>query len=145
MRAAKPWCDALNARGTICWHLDCALKLGDNIRASVDEGMSRSRYGVVIGSKPFLEKRWTQDELIDLATRQVDGKKMLLPVWHNVGFREICDDSPILSDRVAISTDKGFEYEEKIDAAKQPGGISAGLASQVSYSEHCIPYPDLTG
>ncbi len=70
----------------------------------------------------FLEKRWAQEELHDLATREVDGEKVLLPVWHNVGFREICDYSPTLADRVAVSTEKGFECAVKriIDAAKQP-------------------------
>lgn len=119
---AKPLCDALNATGTICWYLDYALKPGDNIRASIDYGLSRSRYGVVIVSKPFLEKRWTQEELNDLATREVHGKKVILPVWHNVGFQEICDYSPVLAERVAISTEKGFDFAVKriIDAAKQP-------------------------
>jgi hypothetical protein len=102
-------------------YLGYALKPWDNMRASIDYGLLRSRYGVVILSKPFLEKRWTQEELNDLATREVDGKKVLLPVWHKIGFREICDYSPLLADRLGIRTEKGFEYAVKriIDAAKR--------------------------
>jgi hypothetical protein len=66
-------------------------------------GHSRSQHGVAIVSNPFLEKRWTREELNDLATGDVAGKKASFPVWHNVGFREIRDFSPGLADRVAIS------------------------------------------
>ena len=58
----------------------------------------------------FLEKRWPQEELDDLATREVNGKKVLLPVWHKVGFGEVYAYSPVLADRVAITTDKGLDY-----------------------------------
>ena len=44
----------------------------------------------------FLEKRWPQEELDDLATREVNGKKVLLPVWHKVGFGEVYAYSPVL-------------------------------------------------
>ncbi len=121
---AKPLCDALNAQGFICWYVDYALKAGDNMRASIDYGLSRSRFGIVIVSKQFLEKRWKQNDLNDLATREVEGKRVILPVWHKMGFREVYDYSPILADRVAISTEKGVDYVVKriIEVIKLPCG-----------------------
>ena len=58
----------------------------------------------------FLEKNWPQEELNELATREVNGRKLILPVWHNVGFRQVFDYSPVLADRIAVSTDKGLDY-----------------------------------
>ena len=122
---AKPLSDALNAKGLMSWYADYGLKARDNIRASIDYGLARSRFGIVILSKQFLEMRWTQIELNDLATREVDGKKVTLPVWYKVGFRDIYDHSPVLADRVAISTEKGLEYVVKRlwDIAKQPSSL----------------------
>ena len=76
----------------------------------------------MIVSKQFLEMRWTQVDLNNLASREVEGMKVMLPVWHKVGFRDVYDHSPVLADRVAISTEKGLEYAVKRlwDVAKQP-------------------------
>jgi len=119
---AKPLSDALNAKGLLSWYADYSLKAGDNIRASIEYGLARSRFGIVILSKQFLEMRWTQIELNDLATREMNGMKVLLPVWDKVGFRDVYDYSPVLADRVAISTEKGLEYavQRLWDVAKQP-------------------------
>ncbi len=122
---AKPLCDALNAKGLLSWYADYSLKAGDNIRPLIDFGLARSRFGIVILSKQFLEMRWTQIELNDLASREVGSKRVIVPVWHKVGFRDIYDYSPVLADRVAISTEKGLAYavQRLWDIAKQPSRL----------------------
>jgi hypothetical protein len=122
---AKPLSDALNAKGLLTWYADYSLKAGDQMCPLIDFGLRRSRRGIVIISKQFLEMRWTQTELNDLASREVEGKKSILPVWHGVGFRDVYDSSPVLADRVAISTEKGLEYAVKRlwDVAKQPSSL----------------------
>jgi hypothetical protein len=117
---ARPLADALNARGLLVWYVDYSLKGGDNLQKCVDYGLSRSRLGIVILSEHFLGKRWPEEELNDLARREVDGKKAILPVWHKVGFRQVLECSPALAERAAVSTDKGLEYavERILEAAK---------------------------
>ena len=46
----------------------------------------------------------------ELATHEVNGKKVIMPVWHKVGFQQVFEYSPMLAGRVAISTDKGLDY-----------------------------------
>jgi hypothetical protein len=107
---ARPLADRLNSKGLMVWYADYSLKLGSNLRESIDYGLARSRFGIVIVSSHFLEKHWPQEELNDLATREVSGKNVILPVWHRVGFQRVFEHSPVLADRVAISTDKGLDY-----------------------------------
>ena len=107
---ARPLADRLNSGGLMVWYVDYSLKLGSNLRESIDYGLARSRFGIVIVSSHFLEKQWPQHELDDLATREVNGQKVIFPVWHKVGFAEIYEYSPVLADRVAITTDKGLDY-----------------------------------
>jgi TIR domain-containing protein len=107
---ARPLADRLNSRGLMAWYVDYSLKLGSNLRESIDYGLARSRFGIIIISKHFLEKQWPREELNDLAIREVNGKKVILPVWHKIGFRDVFECSPVLADRVAISTDRGLEY-----------------------------------
>jgi len=64
--------------------------------------------------------QWPELELNGLATREVDGKKVILPVWHEVGFDDVRRYSPTLADRVAVTTGKGLRYvvERLLEAMK---------------------------
>ncbi len=107
---ARPLAEALRTKGLRVWYDEFALKVGDSLRRKIDQGLTRSRFGVVILSPHFFEKHWPQQELNGLATREVDGKKVVLPVWHRVGFKDVQQYSPILADRIAVSTDKGVPH-----------------------------------
>jgi hypothetical protein len=105
---ARPLADALRARGLRVWYDESSLKLGDSLRQAIDKGLGRSRFGVVILSPRFFEKHWPQQELNGLVTREVNAKKVILPVWHGVTFDDVRRYSVTLADRVAIQTSKGL-------------------------------------
>ena len=65
------------------------LTVGDSLRRSIDRGLARSRYGIVVISPDFLKKEWPQKELDGLVAREVEGIKVILPVWHNIGEPQI--------------------------------------------------------
>ncbi len=51
-----------------------------------------------------------QKELDGLVTRE-DGKdKVILPIWHNVSKSEVRNFSLILSNKLAVSSNKGVKY-----------------------------------
>ncbi len=106
---ARPLAEALRAKGLRVWYEEFSLRAGDSLRESIDRGMSRSRFGVVVLSKPFFGKHWPTKELDGLATRHVGGKKVMFPVWHGVRFNDVRWHSVMLADRLAPSTDKGLE------------------------------------
>lgn len=89
---------------------DFSLKLGDSLRQSIDLGLARSRFGVVILSGHFFQKHGPQQELNGLATREVNAEKVILPVWHGVGFVEVRNYSPTLADRLAVQTKDGLAH-----------------------------------
>ena len=92
------------------WYDEFSLKLGDSLRQSIDRGLARSRYGIVVLSPNFFLKNWPQRELDGLVARQmVGGEKVILPVWHGIGHEEICRHSPSLADLIAISSSKGID------------------------------------
>ncbi len=107
---ARPLAAELKERGLRVWFAEFSLTVGDSLRQSIDWGLASSRFGIVILSKYFFEKHWPQQELNGLATREVDGKKVILPVWHNVTVDEIRDSSPMLADRLGVDTEKGLPH-----------------------------------
>ena len=44
------------------WYDEFSLKLGDDLSLSIDRGLQASRYGLLILSKSFLAKNWTDYE-----------------------------------------------------------------------------------
>jgi hypothetical protein len=48
-------------------------------------------------------------ELNGLATREVGGKKVILPIWHKVNFEEVREFSPTLADKLASKSDVGVD------------------------------------
>ncbi|MBU7011916.1 MAG: TIR domain-containing protein [Theionarchaea archaeon] len=99
----------LESKGLRVWYDESTLLLGDSLRSSIDHGLARSRYGIVVLSNNFFEKGWSQNELAGLVAREVDGEKVILPVWHGVGKKEVQSFSPILADRLAVSSEKGID------------------------------------
>jgi tetratricopeptide (TPR) repeat protein len=100
--------EALRKEGIRVWYDEFSLELGDSLRERIDHGLSSSRYGVVVLSKNFFAKRWPTQELNGLATKEIDGMKVILPVWHKVTAAEVRSFSNILADRMAARSDEGI-------------------------------------
>ncbi len=100
--------DALRAKGLRVWYDEYTLTVGDRLRRKIDEGLARSRFGIVVLSPSFFAKHWPQQELDGLAAREVNGIKVILPVWHNIRHPEVAGYSPMLADRIAVSSSKGI-------------------------------------
>lgn len=106
---ARPLAFALKERGFSVWFDEFTLSVGDSLRRSIDKGLAKSRYGVVVISESFLNKEWPQKELDALVAREEAGKKLILPIWHNVSFDLLKQHSPLLADRFATSSSKGLQ------------------------------------
>src|SRR5215211_7032424 len=101
----EPLAEILSGMGFKVWYDDFVLRLGDSISRSIDKGIARSSYGLVVLSPHFFAKQWTQRELAGLTTREVAGrKKLILPVWHNVTHEDVMEYSPTLADKKALDT-----------------------------------------
>jgi hypothetical protein len=96
--------DALKALGAKVWYDDFTLRVGDSLRRSIDKGLAKSRFGVVVLSEAFFKKEWPQRELDGLYARETGGQRLILPIWHKVSKDEVAAYSPTIADRVALST-----------------------------------------
>lgn len=106
---ANPLAQALKEKGIRVWFDEFTLRLGQSLSRSIEKGLANSRYGIVIISPAFLSKEWPQKELAGLMAREVDGRELILPVWHNIDAVTLRRRSPILADRKAVSSSKGVD------------------------------------
>tara|TARA_Y100000780_G_C13652786_1_gene405325 strand:- start:337 stop:1200 length:864 start_codon:yes stop_codon:yes gene_type:complete len=100
----RPLAQALTDMGFNVWYDEGTLKIGDSLRQKIDQGLSSSRYGVVVLSGAFFSKNWPQYELNGLVAREMHGGKVILPIWHKVSKDEVLSYSPTLADKVALNT-----------------------------------------
>lgn len=106
---AKPLANLLTALGIKVWFDQFNLKIGDSLRRKIDEGLTTCEYGIVILSPSFFGKHYTNRELDGLAQREVDGKKVILPIWVGVDEKQVRHFSPPLADRIAAHWEDGIE------------------------------------
>ncbi len=103
----RPLAAELTRLGLRVWYDEWTLKLGDSLRQKIDEGLANSEYGVVVLSRSFFAKNWPKAELDGLFAREMAGRKVILPVWHDITKGEVLQHSPMLAGKLATTTDKG--------------------------------------
>lgn len=100
----RPLAIALKNKGVNVWYDEFELKIGDSLRRKIDHGLSKSKFGIVVISRSFIKKGWTNYELDGLMTKAISGQQILLPIWHDITKQEVIDYSPSLTDKVARNT-----------------------------------------
>lgn len=110
----RPLANALLQRGLKVWYDEFELKIGDSLRRKIDKGLANSRFGIVVLSRSFIRKGWTNYELDGIISKAVSGEQVMLPIWHEITKKEIVDYSPSLADKVARNT-SSYTIEEIAD------------------------------
>lgn len=106
----RPLAELLQKYGYKIWYDEFSLKLGDSLRRGIDAGLAQCSYGIVILSHNFFAKEWPKKELDALTTREAsEARKLILPVWHAITASEVASFSPMLADKVGVSTQSGLK------------------------------------
>jgi hypothetical protein len=98
----QPLVEALETHGYSVWFDRYELLPGDSLSTSIDRGLRDSLAGLVVLSRAFFAKKWTQHELGALQTQRVDDGKRLVPIWFGVTRDDVASYSPFLSNIIAI-------------------------------------------
>ncbi|MFV0400731.1 MAG: TIR domain-containing protein [Oscillospiraceae bacterium] len=106
----RPLAQKLHDHRIAVWYDEFTLKPGDSIRRSIDIGIAKSRYGIIVLSKAFFAKQWPQWELDGLIHRLNQSEcNIIIPIWHNISPHDVFEYSPSLADRIAIPSAKGLD------------------------------------
>jgi hypothetical protein len=100
----RPLALELQKRGLSVWYDEFEMKIGDSLRRKIDKGLANSKFGVVVLSRAFILKGWTNYELDGIITKAISGEQIILPIWHNITKKEVIDFSPSLADKLARNT-----------------------------------------
>jgi TIR domain len=106
----RPLAEALRAHHIDVWYDDFVLTVGDSLREAIDRGLADSRFGIVVLSPHFFQKRWPKRELNGLVAREVaEDRQLILPIWHHIDRDEILRYSPPLADLLGVPSALGMD------------------------------------
>lgn len=105
----RPLAEKLVQYGVDVWYDEFSLELGDSLTASIDKGLLGSEFGLIVISPWFFQKSWTDYELRSLLTKELNGGKTILPIWHNVDKQLVASKSLFLADKKALSSHIGIQ------------------------------------
>lgn len=107
---ANELCAKLEKAGLRIWYSGKELGVGDSIEKTIEKGLHRSRYGIVILSPTYLAKNWTIREFYTLLAKEIEEHKVILPVLYNVTVDDLKDKDLLMADRFAVSADRGLDF-----------------------------------
>lgn len=137
--------EALRLEHVDVWYDEFSLRMGDSLRRCIDRGLRESQYGIVVLSRAFIAKKWTQYELDGLVEREVsEGHTVILPVWHGVSHDDVIAFSPSMANKKATLSEKGISHVvADILEVIRPSG-SPLLAARETLKEWGITPPIVT-
>jgi hypothetical protein len=96
----------LDVLGVRAWYDKQRMAWGDSMRAKIDEGLAKSKFGVVIISPSYIAdgKYWTKTELDGLFQLESVNGKTILPIWHNITKKDVMAYSPLIAGKLAMTT-----------------------------------------
>ena len=107
---ANELCAKLERAGLKIWYSGKELGIGDSIEKTIEKGLNRSRYGIVILSPTYLAKNWTIREFYTLLAKEIEEQKVILPVLYNITVDELKNKDLLMADRFAVNADRGIDF-----------------------------------
>jgi hypothetical protein len=98
----EPLARNLERLGVRVWYDQLSLSTGDSLTESIDRGLEQSVFGVLVISPTFLAKKWPKYEAASLLKREKVGDTMIILIWHNVEYEQVCEWSPELAERLPV-------------------------------------------
>ncbi|MEO5600795.1 MAG: toll/interleukin-1 receptor domain-containing protein [Cyclobacteriaceae bacterium] len=107
---ANELCAKLEKAGLKIWYSGKELGVGDSIEKTIQKGLNRSRFGIVIFSPTYLAKNWTIREFYTLLSKEIEEHKVILPVLYNVTLDDLKNRDLLMADRFAVNADRGMDF-----------------------------------
>ena len=106
---------ATNLQSMMCpvWYDEFSLRVGANLRDSIEAGLKSCKKCILILSENFFSNNgWTKKEFDSIFTREIlEQKQLVLPVWYKVTKEMVYEYSPSLLNVKGLDWDMMGEEE----------------------------------
>lgn len=95
------------------WYDEFSLEYGDSLLESIEKGLQKSSFGIVILSEKFFNKMWTNHEYTSLRTKEMLlNEKVVIPIWFKVDSEKIAKYSLTLVDKLAYIINDTIDIDD---------------------------------
>ena len=95
------------------------ISWGDNFRSVIENAIQDCEFAIIVFSKEFIGKEWTEIELKSFIERQnEEGQKIILPILYNISKDEFIEQYPSFKD-VLFKHAKSYTKKDLANAAKK--------------------------
>lgn len=96
------------------------LSWGDNWKDRILEGTEKSEFAIIVISKEFFGREWTENELNEFLQRQNEsGQKIILPLLYNISYEDVKEHYPELEYIQSIKVNEHSNEEIALLFAKE--------------------------
>lgn len=97
-----------------------SLSWGDKWKDKIIKGTAESEFAIIVISKNFFDREWTERELNEFLNRQnTTGQKIILPLLYKITYEDLKERYPEIADIQAIQTDNITNTEICVLFAKE--------------------------
>ena len=97
-----------------------SLEWGDNWKDKIVSGVDASKFAVIVISKNYFDREWTEKDLNDFLHKQNSiGQKIVLPLLYNISLDDLKLHYPELSEIQCLSAEHYDTNEIALLFAKQ--------------------------
>lgn len=97
--------DSLKNLGISIFYDTETLEWGDNWKQKILEGTKKAEFAIIVISKNFFDREWTEKELNEFLNRQNEnGQKTILPILHGINIKDLQEKYPDVADIQAINS-----------------------------------------
>lgn len=90
---------SIKSKGISVFYDTESIFWGDCIKEKIDEGLANCRLAIIVISKNYFGRKWTEYELKTLLNRQnKEGKKLILPILYRISKKDFISHYPTLED-----------------------------------------------
>lgn len=90
---------SIKSKGISVFYDTESISWGDCIKEKIDEGLANCRLAIIVISKNYFGRKWTEYELKTLLNRQnEEGKKLILPILYRISKKDFISHYPTLED-----------------------------------------------
>ncbi len=107
----RPLCERLRTLLCTVWYDEFSLRVGDDLRESIEQGIKKCNKCIIVLSPDFLSNTgWTRKEFESIYQKEVmEGRTSILPIWHNVKKNQVYEYCSSLTNVFALNSSEGIE------------------------------------
>lgn len=107
---ANELCARLEGAGFRIWYSGQELRVGNRLAPTIESGLEKSRFGIVVLSPTYVKSKWALREFYSLLAKEKTRGTVILPVLYDITPEELALEDLVMAETFAVPASRGMDY-----------------------------------